>query len=47
MVIGTPVSDLITIEAANIWGKLFLSLRLYKLYFISFPKQVNHQEIII
>jgi len=27
--IGAPLSDLITIEAANIWGKLFLSRRLF------------------
>ena len=29
MVIGEPLSDLITIEVANIWGKLFLSRRLF------------------
>ena len=29
MVIGAQLSDLITIESANIWGKLFLSLRLF------------------
>ena len=29
VVIGAPLSDLITIEAANIWGKLFLSQRLF------------------
>ena len=28
-VIGPPLSDLITIEVANIWGKLFLSRRLF------------------
>ena len=29
MVIEAPLSDLITIEAGNIWGKLFLSRRLF------------------
>ena len=32
MVIGAPLSDLITIEAGNIWGNLFLSRRhLYRI----------------
>ena len=33
VVIGGPLSDLITIEAANIWGKLFLSWRPFILVF--------------
>ena len=31
VVIGAPLSDLITIETSNICGKLFLSQRLFKL----------------
>ena len=38
MIIGAPLSDLITIKATNIWGKLFLSWRLFildNLFFFS------------
>ena len=31
MIIGAPLSDLITIEGANIWDKLFLNWRLFVL----------------
>ena len=34
VVIGAPVSDLVTIEAANIWGKLFHSRRLFILDYL-------------
>ena len=29
MIIGAPLSDLITIEASKIWGKVFLSQKIF------------------
>ena len=38
VVIGAPLSDLITFEAANVWGKLFLRRKI--LYWIIFTVMV-------
>ena len=43
VVIGAPLSDLITIEAGNIWDKLFLSRRFLIWHILATKRKVQNE----